>query len=92
MIETDIRRYQRITRFYQMIARACFKPQFSIIFVSRTMSRPSREEKIIIDLYNHVKTYREITKATGTYPREISTILKKADLELRTHPLHVADL
>jgi hypothetical protein len=44
--------------------------------------RISREEKekIIQDLYyNQNKTYREITEIAGTYPREIKTILKKAD-------------
>jgi hypothetical protein len=38
------------------------------------------KEKLILDLYyNQNKTYREITKIVGTYPREIKAILKKAD-------------
>jgi hypothetical protein len=44
--------------------------------------RISREEKenLVLDLYhNQNKTYREITKIAGTYPREIKAILKKAD-------------
>jgi hypothetical protein len=38
------------------------------------------KEKLVLDLYyNQNKTYREITKLAGAYPREIKAILKKVD-------------
>jgi hypothetical protein len=53
------------------------------IFKNMVKKRISGEEreKLVLDLYyNQNKTYREITKLAGAYPREIKAILKKADL------------
>jgi hypothetical protein len=47
--------------------------------VKKRISGEERE-KLVLDLYyNQNKTYREITKLAGAYPREIKAILKKAD-------------
>src|SRR5215203_5922714 len=39
------------------------------------------KERLVIDLYNQNKTYREIAKEVRICPRDIGTILKKASGE-----------
>jgi alkylated DNA nucleotide flippase Atl1 len=47
--------------------------------VKKRISGEERE-KLVLDLYyNQNKTYRDVTKLAGAYPREIKAILKKAD-------------
>jgi predicted transcriptional regulator len=41
------------------------------------------KEKLVIDLYNHNKTYREIAKEVRISPRDIGAILKKASEEVK---------
>jgi hypothetical protein len=59
-----------------------FKPIFRIEYQRNiVMLTRQEEERLVIDLYNQNKTYREIAKEVRICPRDIGTILKKASGE-----------
>jgi DNA invertase Pin-like site-specific DNA recombinase len=72
-----------------MITRGnSFKLLLYYIFLEDTknmtiLTRQERE-RLVIDLYNQGKTYREIAKEARISPRDIGIILNKVDEEKKT--------
>jgi hypothetical protein len=70
-----------IKNWYQMITRGnSFKLPLYYIFLKDTnmtiLTRQERE-RLVLDLYNQGKTYREISKEARISPRDIGVILNK---------------
>ena len=72
-----------------MITRIALSFHYSIILKIQNMTILTRQEKerLVLDLYNQGKTYREISKEARISPRDIGVILNKVVEEKKTEGL-----